>query len=28
MPKAAIERRLANEILPLGKIAERVVFLV
>jgi len=28
MPKAAIERRLANEVLPLGEIAERVVSLV
>lgn len=28
MPKAAIERRLANEVLPLEKIAERIVDLV
>lgn len=28
MPKAAIERRLANEVLPLEKIAERIVDLI
>lgn len=28
MPKAAIERRLANEVLPLEKIAERIVSLL
>jgi len=28
MPKAAIERCLANEVLPLEKIAERIVDLI